>query len=129
MFWNKIFSWFRDMSERNKLLREWNEEARTSYIQGLVPVLLEANISKGDSRYKHSFSRLLFSGFRIQLKGTHSLTKEEILDIGRTILHNQNLVRKMILLGWDTLEILDVVHQRGVKWAFKDFANIGMMLN
>ena len=127
MFWNKIFSWFRDMSERNKLLREWNEEARTSYIQGLVPVLLEANISKGDSRYKHSFSRLLFSGFRI--KGTHSLTKEEILDIGRTILHNQNLVRKMILLGWDTLEILDVVHQRGVKWAFKDFANIGMMLN
>ena len=129
MFWNKIFSWFRDMSERNKLLREWNEEARTSYIQGLVPVLLEANISKGDSRYKHSFSRLLFSGFRIQLKGTHSLTKEEILDIGRTILHNQNLVRKIILLGWDTLEILDVVHQRGVKWAFKDFANIGMMLN
>ena len=129
MFWNKIFSWFRDMSERNKLLREWNEEARTSYIQGLVPVLLEANISKGDSRYKHSFSRLLFSGFRIQLKGSHSLTKEEILDIGRTILHNQNLVRKMILLGWDTLEILDVVHQRGVKWAFKDFANIGMMLN
>ncbi|QRO50690.1 hypothetical protein NQ494_05415 [Butyricimonas virosa] len=129
MFWNKIFSWFRDMSERNKLLREWNEEARTSYIQGLVPVLLEANISKGDSRYKHSFSRLLFSGFRIQIKGTHSLTKEEILDIGRTILHNQNLVRKMILLGWDTLEILDVVHQRGVKWAFKDFANIGMMLN
>ena len=129
MFWNKIFSWFRDMSERNKLLREWNEEARTSYIQGLVPVLLEANISKGDSRYKHSCSRLLFSGFRIQIKGTHSLTKEEILDIGRTILHNQNLVRKMILLGWDTLEILDVVHQRGVKWAFKDFANIGMMLN
>ena len=129
MFWNKIFSWFRDMSERNKLLREWNEEARTSYIQGLVPVLLEANISKGDSRYKHSFSRLLFSGFRIEIKGTHSLTKEEILDIGRTILHNQNLVRKMILLGWDTLEILDVVHQRGVKWAFKDFANIGMMLN
>lgn len=129
MFWNKIFSWFRDMSERNKLLREWNEEARTSYIQGLVPVLLEANISQGDSRYKHSFSRLLFSGFRIQIKGTHSLTKEEILDIGRTILHNQNLVRKMILLGWDTLEILDVVHQRGVKWAFKDFANIGMMLN
>ena len=129
MFWNKIFSWFRDMSERNKLLREWNEEARTSYIQGLVPVLLEANISKGDSRYKHSFSRLLFSGFRIQLKGTHSLTKEEILDIGRTILHNQNLVRKMILLGWDTLEILDVVHHRGVKWAFKDIAKIGMMLN
>ena len=129
MFWNKIISWFKEMSERNKLLCKWNEEAKESYIQGIIPVLLEANISKGDNRYKHQFSRLLFSGFRIQIKGTHSLTKEEILDIGRTILHNQNLVRKMILLGWDTLEILDVVHQRGVKWAFKDFANIGMMLN
>lgn len=129
MFWNKIINWFKEMSERNKLLREWNEEAKISYIQGVVPVLLEANISKGDSRYRHPFSRLLFSGFRIQIKGTHLLTKEEILDIGRTILHNQNLVRKMILLGWDTLEILDIVHQRGVKWAFKDFANLNLMLN
>ncbi|MFR3330380.1 MAG: hypothetical protein ACLTSL_09515 [Odoribacter splanchnicus] len=129
MFWHKIITWFRDMSERNKLLRDWNEEAKMSYVQGIVPVLLEANISKGDSRYRHQFSRLLFSGFRIQIKGTYKLTKEEIVDIGRTVLHNQNLVRKMILLGWDTLEILDLTNQRGVKWAFKDFANIGMMLN
>lgn len=128
MFWNRIINWFRDMSERNKLLREWNDEAKMSYIQGIVPVLLEATVSMGDSRYKHQFSKLLFSGFRIVIKGTHSLTKEEILDIGRTVLHNQNLVRKMILLGWDTLEIQDVQHARGVKWAFKDFANIGLML-
>lgn len=129
MFWNKIISWFRDMSERNRLLKEWNDEAKFSYIQGIVPVLLEASISKGDNRYKHPFSRLLFSGFRIQIKGTHSLTKEEILDIGRTVLNNQNLVRKIILLGWDTLEIQDIQNSRGVKWAFKDFANIGIMLN
>lgn len=128
MFWNRIINWFRDMSERNKLLREWNEEAKMSYIQGLVPVLLEAVVSMGDGRYKHPFSKLLFSGFRIQIKGNHNLTKDEILDIGRTVLHNQTLVRKMILLGWDTLEIQDIQHARGVKWAFKDFANIGLML-
>ena len=116
------------MSECNKLLREWNEEAKMSYIQGLVPVLLEAVVSMGDGRYKHPFSKLLFSGFRIQIKGNHNLTKDEILDIGRTVLHNQTLVRKMILLGWDTLEIQDIQYARGVKWAFKDFANIGLML-
>ena len=129
MFWDKIISWFRDRSERSRLLKDWNYEAKTAYIQGIVPVLLEATTSKGDNRYRHQFSGLLFSGFRIQIKGSHSLTKEEILDIGRTVLHNQNLVRKMILLGWDTLEIQDIQNSRGVKWAFKDFANIGIMLN
>ena len=52
MFWDKIISWFRDRSERSRLLKEWNYEAKTAYIQGIVPVLLEATTSKGDNRYR-----------------------------------------------------------------------------
>lgn len=54
MFWDKIISWFRDRSERSRLLKEWNYEAKTAYIQGIVPVLLEATTSKGDNRYQTS---------------------------------------------------------------------------
>ena len=30
--WNKIISWFRDRSERNKLVRSFNESAREAFV-------------------------------------------------------------------------------------------------
>ena len=48
MFWYKIVEWFRDRSDRQKLIFEFNTSAKQSFIIGIAPVLLNASTSKGD---------------------------------------------------------------------------------
>ena len=57
-----------------------------------------------------------------------ALTKEELIEIGHAILENQELIRRLVALGWDTLEVQDIKGFYGVKWALKDFANIGIVI-
>lgn len=104
-------------------MEEWNNNAREAFILGAVPSLLEVSTSIGNSDYRHPLSKIFLSGFRIKVKSGRSLTKDELLSIGRIILHNTELVRKIIVLGWDTLEIYDFVSKNGFQWAFKDFMN------
>ena len=127
MIWHRIIDWFNDRSERENLRRSFNKAAKEAFIYGVAPTLLEANISRGDSSYKHAFSKF-YSGFRIKALSGRALTKEELLEIGRAILGNQELVRHLIALGWDTLEIHDSKGFYGLKWALKDFASIGLYL-
>lgn len=124
MIWNRIVKWFQDMSERRKLLFEWNNNAREAYISGAVPSLLEASTSSGNSNYRHEMSKWMMSGFRIKVKSGKPLTKEELLAIGRIILYNNQLVRRIVILGWDTLEVYDAANKKGVQWAFKDFISL-----
>ena len=112
------------MSERRKLINEWNDSAQEAYISGAVPSLLEASTSIGNSDYRHEMSKWMISGFRIRVKSGRPLTKEELVAIGRIILYNNQLVRRIVVLGWDTLEVYDAANKKGVMWAFKDFLNL-----
>lgn len=119
--WNNILSWFHDRSERAKLVRSFNGSARNSFISGQVPTLLKASVSKGESAYRHQFSNWLQTGFRIQAFSGKQLTKEQIKLIGSVVLNDDNLVRKLIVLGWDTLEIHGDVGGYGLRWQLKDY--------
>jgi hypothetical protein len=119
--WNNIIDWFRDRSERAKLVRSFNESARNSFVAGIAPTLLKASISKGDSSYKHQFSNWLNSGFRIQAFTGRILTKDEITHIGKVILDDSVLVRRLIVLGFDTLEIHGDAGSYGCRWQIKDY--------
>lgn len=119
--WNNIIDWFRDRSERAKLVRSFNESARNSFVAGIAPTLLKANISKGESSYKHQFSNWLNSGFRIQAFTGRILTKDELIHIGKVILDDSVLVRRLIVLGWDTLEIHGDAGTFGCRWQLKDY--------
>ena len=57
------------------------------------------------------------------------LSKDELIEIGRVVLDNPELARRLFVLGWDTLEVQDINAARGVKWALKDFVKMGLMLN
>ena len=127
MIWNRIIKWFRDMSERNRLINDWNHSARESFIVGAVPSLLEASTSMGNSDYRHEMSKWMISGFRIRVKGGRPLIREEIIAVGRIILCNNELVRRLVSLGWDTLEVYDSASKRGCQWALKEF--VGYRLN
>jgi hypothetical protein len=119
--WNNILDWFRDRSERSKLVRSFNESARNSFVGGIAPTLLKAKISKGESAYKHQFSNWLNSGYRIQAFTGRQLSKDELMHIGKVILNDEILVRKLIVLGYDTLEIHGDEGTYGCRWQLKDY--------
>lgn len=126
--WHKfieILDWFGEMKERHMLVRDFNRAGKNAFIDGLAPTLLEAKITRGDSAYRHQFSKLLGGGYRIKALSGRPLRKEEMIEIGRVILDNKELVRKLIALGWDTLEVHDNSGFNGCKWPLKDYADIG----
>jgi len=118
--WNNIVSWFKDLSERNRLINSFNNSARDAYVCGDAPAMLQASISRGNSNYKHDFSKWFSSGFRIKVFCGRQLTKEEIVFIGMSILSNQQLLRRLVVLGWDTLEIHGDKGAYGCQWKITD---------
>jgi hypothetical protein len=125
----EIIDWFGEMTERFKLIRDFNKAGKNAFISGIAPTLLEAKITNGDSNYRHQFSKFLGGGYRIKALSGRPLNREEMIEIGKIILENKELVRKLIALGWDTLEVHDNSGFNGCKWPLKDYANIGGYLN
>ena len=126
--WNRIMvvaEWF---GERYKLVRDFNRAAKYSFVSGNAPTLLEVKITKGDSSYKHAFSKWMGGGFRIKALAGRPMNKIELREIGGVVLDNEELVRKLISLGWDTLEIHSNEGAFGLKWALKDYARLGGFL-
>jgi len=127
--WNNLLEWFRDKSERAKLVRSFNESARSAFVSGLAPTLLKASISRGESSYRHQFSHWLNTGFRIEAFTGRVLTKEELKHISKVILDDGVLVRRLVVLGWDTLEIHADKGQYGYRWQLKDFVALSFNNN
>lgn len=119
--WNRVVDWFIDRSERAKLIRSFNDSAKNSFVVGQAPTLLKASISKGEKSYRHQFSNWLKTGFRIQAFSGRQLTKDEIKQIGEVILNDNVLIRRLIVLGWDTLEIHGDKGAYGLRWQLKDY--------
>ena len=127
--WYKIFDildWFSEFGERIKVIRSFNRSAKSSFIAGEARTLLQAKITRGQGGdYRQNFSKFLAGGFRIKALSGNPMKKSELIEIGRIILDNEQLVRKLISLGWDTLEVHDNKGILGIKWALKKYANIG----
>ena len=126
--WNNIILWFSDRSERNRLVRSFNRSAREAFVKGLAPTMLKASISRGKSEYKHQFSAWINTGFRIQALSGRALTRNEMVVIGQVVLHDTGLVRRLVALGWDTLEIHDDTGAYGCRWKLIDHDNMGGLL-
>ena len=121
-WWNKVIDWFHDRNSRNELIRSFNRSSRESFTMGIVPVFMEASISKGDPNYRHSFTnRLMGSGFRIKAFSGRQMSRDEIVALGEAILSDDILVRKMVVLGWDTLEIHCDMGHYGCKWQLQEY--------
>ena len=119
--WNNVVEWFSDRTERTKLIRNFNDSAKYAFVAGIAPTLLKASISRGESTYKHQFSSWLNSGFRIQAFTGRVLHKDELIYIGSVILNDSELVRRLVVLGFDTLEVHGDKGQYGCRWQLKDF--------
>ncbi len=128
--WNTIVDWFRDRSERSRVISSFNESARQAYMSGDAPVMLKAKISRGDPNYAHEFSaRWSGSGFRVMVFTGGQLSRAELEFMGNVILADEKLVRRLIVLGWDTLEIHGSEGVYGLKWRLTDFTTKINLIN
>lgn len=122
--WNRIVEWFQDRTERNGLVRSFNDSARRAFVAGVAPTLLKANISRGEKSFRHQFSNWLNSGFRIQAFTGRVLSKNELILIGNTIISDDVLIRKLVVLGFDTLEVCGDKGMYGCRWQLKDYLQL-----
>ena len=125
----QIWDWFGEVTERYKLVRDFNRASKMAFIAGAAPTLLEARITMGDSSYRHNFSKFMAGGLRIKALTGRAFTRSELVELGHIILDNEELVRKLIALGWDTLEVHDSKGVNGLKWALKNHVRIGGYLS
>ncbi len=126
---NKINDWFAQSNDRSKLIEGFNSATKLAYISGEMPTLLKAKISVGNRAYTHTFSRLMGGGFRIQAMAGRKLTKEEMQELGAFILFNDAMVRELVSIGFDTLELHSDVGNIGLQWQLTKYTNIGGILN
>jgi hypothetical protein len=126
--WHRLIDWFSDVRERYKLVRDFNAMAKQAFINGYAPTLLEARTTIGSMEYRHAFSKFMAGGFRIKALSGVALEKNQLVEIGKVVLDNEELVRKLVALGWDTLEVHDIMGFHGCKWPLKDYAKIGGFL-
>lgn len=126
--WNIITTWFKEQKERSLLIKDFNEKAQDTFVRGETPIVLKASSSRGFSKYHHELSARINTGFRIQAFTGRALTKKETMDIGQAILLNTKLIRQLIVLGWDTLEIHDNCGRYGCRWCLTEYADIGKII-
>ena len=130
--WHKIidvYDWFGELAKRIKVVRDFNYAAKVSFINGQAPTLLQVKTTKGDSNYRHAFSKWMAGGFRVKALSGRPLPKSDLVEIARVVLDNEELVRKLVALGWDTLEVHDNKGYQGVKFPLKEYVQIGGFLN
>lgn len=116
MWWNKIINWFSELGERNRCIKEFNESAKNAFIANIVPVYLKADISRGNRNFRHSFSNFFFSGFRIKTMSGRYMSPAEVEALGCAIISNQELTRRLVTLGFDTLEIYNPQGEKIKEW-------------
>lgn len=123
--WTSILEWFHDRQDRKRLLLGFNKSAKEAFVNGSAPVILEARVSKGNRNYKHRFSDPFNTGFRITAFAGQQLSKQDTISIGDVVLSNEVLVRRMVVLGFDTLEVQSDVGTNGCQWQLRDYIMIG----
>lgn len=130
---DRFIKWFRDSAERRRFINEFNANARGAFQSLSVDTLLEAKACSGNSdrfSYRHELSAPIFlSGIAIEAKAGTEIPVNDIILIGKIILSNQVLVRRMFVLHWDTLIVRDTRTGKFVDWRIRDFMSFGGLLN
>ena len=92
--------------------------------------LFEANTCFGKSEYRHELSApTIARGLEIQIRAGIRVPLEIVIALGRVILCDKVLVRRMFILHWDTLIIRDSRSGDCVDWRIRDFVDFGGVIS
>lgn len=126
----KIVNFFvPDAAARRQFINEFNANALAGFNSSFIDTYWVTSTCEGNPSFRHNLSApSVVSGLLVSAKGGRELTVEEVLLLGKIILANQSLVRRMYVLHWDTLIIYGGTG-KSVSWAVRDFFNFGGLLN
>ena len=129
-WYQKIVGFFsKDAAERRRFINTFNASAFNSFTTLSVDALFQAEVCEGNVDYKHEYSApRSVSGFIVKVISGVDVPYEDVLLIGRIILENKALVRRMFVLHWDTLYIRDERNGRYGQWRIRDFVDFGGIL-
>jgi hypothetical protein len=92
--------------EKTLIINSLNILFEEQYIKGLTDRLIVVSVTKGDKSYKQSMSvNSLRSGFMLLIKNDDQLSITEAQEISEIILNDKPFIRKLIILGFDTLVV------------------------
>lgn len=130
-WYNKVVEFFvKDSAERRRFVSEFNIIASRSFFSLTIDALFEAETCFGKFEYRHELSApIIASGLRITVKAGKEVPLDAIIALGRVILYDKVLVRRMFMLHWDTLIITDSRNGYSVDWRIRDFVDFGGVLN
>jgi len=130
---DKVINFFvKDSAERRRFVKEFNGFAKTAFLSLSVDTLLECEVCQGnpDPSFRHTMSApRIVSGLAIQAQAGVEIPVDDIIAIGKIILSDQSLVRRMYILHWDTLIVRDNRTGKFVDWRISDFFNYGGLLS
>lgn len=129
---DRVLNFFvKDSAERRRFVNEFNFNARNYFQSLMVDTLLEAVMCEGssDPSYRHELSApRIMSGLSVEARAGAEIPVEDIILIGKIILSDQVLVRRMFVLHWDTLIVRDTRTGKYVDWRIRDFLSFGGLL-
>lgn len=96
--------WVRNGWERNQVINSFNTSAKHAYYSRQAMYLAKARTTFGNSEFKHSLSRMR-SGFTVKIYGAYDMNKSQASDIADAILNNGPMIRQLMAIGYDTIEI------------------------
>lgn len=126
-WYNRIVEFFvKDSAERRRFVNEFNEIASRNFQNLTIDALFQAEVCFGKSEYRHELSApIIASGLEIQIKAGVYVPIDVVIALGRIILSDRVLVRRMFVLHWDTLIIRDCRSGYSVDWRIRDFVDFG----
>ncbi len=125
MWWNRVIEWFSNQKERRKFLDEFNHSARESFIANVVPIYLKAESSFGNNEFRHAFSSFLYHGLKIRTMTGMYLDDSDFISMGNMLASNPSLMRRLVTLGYDTLEITNNGGKVVRQWRLTTLVELG----
>ena len=111
--------------ERVRIINQMNIAFKEYFTGGEFSRLCKVSISQGCSEYAHEMSSLWFrSGFKITIENDIALKESEINEIAMYITNNEQFVRQLMALGFDTLVIKGNTTGLFKHYGLKHYANL-----
>ena len=111
--------------ERVRIINQMNSAFKEYFTSGEFNRLCKVSISAGCSEYAHEMSSIwLRSGFKISIENDIKVEESEIGELSLYILGNEQFVRQLMAMGFDTLIIKGKTTGLTKNYALKKFANL-----
>jgi hypothetical protein len=110
--------------ERIKLISAFNRIFEEAYVNQEFEHLCTVTTSRGVAINRHPMSDNFRSGFKVTIKSEQYLYKTDFSQIAKFFVNNKGFVKRLMVVGYDTLTILSTTSPGGLQIPLKDIASL-----